>query len=67
MAQRNVAWTLAGLVAVGASVVAGVTIWLLLTEPLTVANVVSSRDLVPLAQAVVGALYEALLGLVRYL
>jgi hypothetical protein len=46
---------------------AGLTVWLLLTQPMTVATVVTDRDVAPLVQAVVGVLRDLLSGLVRYL
>jgi len=59
--------TMAGLVGMATSGVAAMTIWLLLTQPLTVANAVNARDLTPLAQAIAGALLAALTAVVRYL
>ena len=56
--------SVAGLVTSGA---AAMTIWLLLTQPLTVANAVNARDLAPLAQALARALVTALAAIVRYL
>ena len=56
--------SVAGMVTSGA---AAMTIWLLLTQPLTVANAVNARDLAPLAQAVARALLDALARLIRYL
>ena len=43
------------------------TIWLLLTQPLTVANAVNARDLTPLVQAIAGALFTALAAVIQYL
>ena len=59
--------TMAGLVGMATSGVAAMTIWLLLTQPLTVADAVNARDLTPLAQAIAGALLAALTAVVRYL
>ena len=59
--------TLAGVVGMVTSGAAAMTIWLLLTQPLTVANAVDTRDLTPLAQAIAGALLAALTAVVRYL
>jgi hypothetical protein len=59
--------TMAGLVGMATSGVAAMTIWLLLTQPLTVANAVNARDLTPLARAIAGALLAALTAVVRYL
>ena len=46
---------------------AGATIWLLVTQPVTVADAVSKGEVSPLAKAIAGALYEALEGLLKYL
>ena len=59
--------TMASLTGVATSGMAAMTIWLLLTQPLTVANAVSARDMTPLVQAITGALFAALATLVRYL
>ena len=59
--------TLASLTGVATSGMAAMTIWLLLTQPLTVANAVNARDLTPLAQAIAGAFVAMLATLVRYL
>jgi len=43
------------------------TAWLLVTAPTTVAMAVQGRDVQPLAQFALHALYEAVTRLVRYL
>jgi hypothetical protein len=55
------------MVVLAASATAGLTIWLLLTAPTTVASALDGHDVLPLARMVVGALYDALTGLARYL
>ena len=59
--------TLTSVMGVATSGMAAMTIWLLLTQPLTVANAVNARDLTPLVQAIAGALYTALATVLRYL
>ena len=59
--------TVASVVGMGTSAAAALTIWLLLTQPLTVANAVNARELAPLLQAMAGALADALSVLIRYL
>jgi hypothetical protein len=59
--------TVASLVGMSTSAAAALTIWLLLTKPLTVANAVNARDLSQLFQAMAGALADALAVVVRYL
>jgi hypothetical protein len=56
-----------GIVAVLAATLAGATVWLLLTDPLTVADAVADGEVSPLVRALAGVLYDALAGLLRYL
>lgn len=59
--------TVASVVGMGAAAAAALTIWLLVTQPLTVANAVNARDLAPLLQVMAGALAGALSAVIRYL
>ncbi|RPJ70352.1 MAG: hypothetical protein EHM24_01600 [Acidobacteria bacterium] len=59
--------SLFGMIAVVAAILATATIWLLLTDPVTVANSVSEGDVSPLVRQFASAVYEALKGLLRYL
>lgn len=59
--------SLAGIVGVLAVVIAGATIWLLLTDPVTVAESVDTGEVSPLVRSLAGVLYDALVGLLRYL
>jgi ABC-type phosphate transport system permease subunit len=54
-------------VALIAASLAGATIWLLLTDPVSVATAVTTGDVTPFVRALVGALYEVLQGLLEYL
>lgn len=65
--MSEITLTLASLTGVATSGMAAMTIWLLLTQPLTVANAVNARDLTPLAQAIANAFVAMLATLVRYL
>ena len=66
-----------GVARVGMSLVAAVglvpvtlavaTIWLLLTDPVTVADAVSERDISPLVRELASAIYAALRNLLKYL
>ena len=67
MTTRDVAMTTAGVVAVAASVAAGLTTWLLVTAPATVAMAIEGRDAEPLLEVALKALYQALTQLFRYL
>jgi hypothetical protein len=59
--------SLFGALAIVSAVLAGATIWLLLTDPVTVADAVETGEVSPLVQELVGVLYDALRGLLRYL
>jgi len=59
--------SLVGMVAVVAAVLASATIWLVLTDPVTVANSVNQGDVSPLVRELATAVYEALKGLLKYL
>jgi hypothetical protein len=56
-----------GVVAILAATLAGATIWLMLTDPVTVADSLSTGDVSPLVKALAGALYDAVKGLLGYL
>jgi len=64
---RSFSVSLVGLVGLLASIVAGATIWLLLTDPVTVAESVDRGEVSPLVQSLVSAIYQAIAGLLRYL
>jgi hypothetical protein len=59
--------SLFGMVAVFSAVLAGATIWLLLTNPVTVADAVNQGDVSPLVKQLAEVVYEALRGLLKYL
>jgi hypothetical protein len=48
-------------------VLAGATIWLLLTSPVTVANAINEGDVTPLVRELANVLWQALSGLLKYL
>ena len=52
---------------IGATTLAGATIWLLVTQPVTVADAVATGEVSPVMKAIAGALYGALAGIVKYL
>lgn len=54
-------------VAVISIVLAAATIWLFLTNPVTVANAVNEGEISPLVRSLGQAIYEALSGLLKYL
>jgi multidrug resistance efflux pump len=67
MSLARVSISLFGVVAVVAAAVAGATIWLMLTDPVTVADAVNEGEVSPLVRALAGVLYDALKGILRYL
>ncbi|MCU0257147.1 MAG: hypothetical protein MUF60_10410 [Vicinamibacterales bacterium] len=56
-----------GVVALLSATLAGTAIWLMLTDPVTVADSLSSGDVSPLMRALGDALYDAVKGLLGYL
>ena len=50
-----------------AATLAVATIWLLLTDPVTVADAVQRGDVSPLVRALGSALYDAMKGLFKYI
>lgn len=60
-------FSLVGIVGLLAVIVAGATVWLLLTDPVTVAESVDSGEMTPLVRSLATSLYEALVQLLRYL
>ena len=63
----SLSFSLVGIVGVLAVVIAGATIWLVLTDPVTVAESVDTGEVSPLIRSLAGAIFDALRGLLRYL
>ena len=63
----NRLFSLVGIVGLFAAVIAGATVWLLLTDPVTVAESMDSGEVSPLVQSLAGSLYDAIVRLLRYL
>ena len=59
--------SLFGTVAVLSAVFAAATIWLLLTDPVTVADAVDTGQVSPVVKELATVLYNALAGLLKYL
>lgn len=64
---RRVSFGLAGVVGLVALVMAGATVWLVLTDPVTVAEAVDTGEYAPLVEELADVIYKAFLGLIRYL
>jgi hypothetical protein len=67
MSFARLSLSLAGVVGVIAAALAAATIWLIMTQPVTVADAVASGEVSPLVKALAGVLYDALQGLIKYL
>ena len=59
--------SLFGTIALVSAVFAGATIWLLLTDPVTVADAVDTGQVSPIVKELATVLYNALAGLLKYL
>jgi hypothetical protein len=64
---RSVSVSLAGAVGVVAAIVAGATIWLMLTDPVTVAEAIDTGEVAPLVEELASVIYDAIVGLIKYL
>ena len=64
---RSLSISLAGAVGLVAAVVAGATIWLVPTDPVTVAEAVDSGEYEPLVEELANVIYNAIVGLIKYL
>ncbi len=67
MGVARVGMSLVAAVGLVAVTLAVATIWLLLTDPVTVADAVSERDISSLVRELASAVYAALLNLLKYL
>jgi hypothetical protein len=59
--------SVAVLIGIVAAIVASATIWLVLTDPVTVANAVNNGEVTPLVRQLADIIYKALAGLLDYL
>lgn len=67
MRVQNVGISLFGLIALVSVVLAAATIWLFLTEPVTVATAVNEGEISPIVRELARVLLDALAGLLKYL
>jgi hypothetical protein len=63
----SLSFSVVGLVGVLALIMAGATTWLVLTDPVTVAETVDSGEVSPIVRTLATTIYEALRGLLKYL
>ena len=54
-------------IGIASAVVAGATIWLVVTDPVTVASAIESGEVSPLVKRLAEVLYDAIAGLLAYL
>ena len=67
MPFQRVGVSVFGLIAIVSIVLAAATVWLLLTEPVTVATAVNDGEISPVVRELARVLLEALAGLLKYL
>ncbi len=67
MRYQQIGLSLFSLIAIVSIVLAGATIWLFLTNPVTVANAVNEGEISPFVRDLAEVLYNALRGILRYL
>jgi hypothetical protein len=67
MRLQRLSVSLFSAIAVVSVVLAAATVWLFLTNPVTVANAVNEGDVSPLVRDLADALFNALRGLLKYL
>jgi len=67
MNLQRVGVSLFTLVAIVTIALAAATIWLFLTNPVTVANAVNEGDVSPLVRNLAEVIFQALSGLLKYL
>ena len=63
----SLSFSLVGIVGVLAVIIAGATMWLVLTDPVTVAESVDTGEVSPLVRSLATTIFEALRGLLKYL
>lgn len=67
MSLARLSLSLFSTVAALSTILAVATIWLLLTDPVTVADAVEQGEVSPLVRALAGVLYDAFQGILSYL
>jgi hypothetical protein len=67
MRYQQIGLSLFSLVAIVSIVLAAASIWLFLTNPITVANAVNEGEISPFVRDLAQVLYDALRGILKYL
>ena len=64
---QRIGVSLFGVIAVVSAILAAATIWLLVTNPVTVATAVNEGEISPFVRSLAQVLFDALKGLLKYL
>jgi len=64
---QRIGVSLFGVIAAVSVILAAASIWLLITNPVTVATAVNEGDVSPFVRSLAQVLYDALKGLLKYL
>jgi hypothetical protein len=64
---QRIGVSLFGIIAAVSVILASATIWLLVTNPVTVATAVSEGEISPFVRSLAQVLFDALKGLLKYL
>jgi hypothetical protein len=67
MRYQQIGLSLFGLIAIVSIILASATIWLFLTNPVTVATAVNEGEISPFVRGLAQVLYDALRGILKYL
>ena len=67
MRYQQIGLSLFSVIAIVSIVLAAATIWLFLTNPVTVANAVNEGEISPFVRDLAEVLYNALRGILKYL
>jgi hypothetical protein len=67
MSFARLSLSLAAVIGVIATTLAGAAIYLMITQPVAVVDAVQTGEVSPLMRALAGALYDAIEGIVKYL
>ncbi len=67
MSLARLSLSLFGTVALLSVVLASATIWLLITDPVTVADAIDQGRVSPLVRELAGVIYQAFQGILKYL
>ncbi len=67
MQLARVSLSLFGVVAVVSAILAGATIWIMLTNPVTLADAVNEGAVTPFVRELATVIYQAFSGLLKYL